>query len=85
MYLHFVFKEKSVDITPEELERWMSVPLGRKKIDLMDREQAEAAHDLVCSKEDFLTEKEINLLCQVAPKQFAELFTLEEDTEPYES
>lgn len=77
MLIHFAFKEKSVDITPEELERWMSVPLGRCKIDLMDREQAEAAHDLVCSKEDFLTEKEINLLCQTAPAQFAKLFTIE--------
>ena len=77
MQIHFAFKEKSITIYREELERWMSVPLGRKKINLMDREQAEAAHDLITSREGFLTEKEINLLCQVAPSQFAKLFTIE--------
>ncbi len=54
----------------------MSVPLRvSAKVNIHDREQAEAAFDLITSKGE-LPEKVTNLLAQMSPKEFAACFTV---------
>lgn len=79
MNITFAFKGKTFTFTRDTLDRWMSTPLGSKRIDLMNTEQAEAAFDLVTSKEDLLSDKECSLLEQMGPRDFAKLFTVTED------
>lgn len=72
----FKFKEKVREFDIEILEQWMSVPMGIAHIDMNDREQSEAAFDLISSSENFLTHKEVSLLMQMSATEFARLFTV---------
>jgi hypothetical protein len=75
----FSFKNKSFSFDRTILSFWMSEPLGVHRINFEDNEQAEAAFDMVTTREDFLDEKEINLLSQMTPKEFAKLFLVSDD------
>lgn len=58
----FTFNGKTREITREEVARSMSVPLGRRGLNIHDREQAEAVYDILTSAPNFLTGSEADKL-----------------------
>lgn len=74
--IKFAFKGETFEFDRNTLADWMSVPLRvSAKVNIHDREQAEAAFDLITSKGE-LPEKVTNLLAQMSPKEFAACFTV---------
>jgi hypothetical protein len=74
--LIFSFREKTKEITREEVAGSMSVPLGKKRLSLRDREQVESVFDIVTLTPNFLTQAECDEVARMDDAQFEKLFTI---------